>query len=55
MRKRFCDMCGIDITNEEVFELGIYDALLEKDVLEKDMCEKCTKKIKKLIIEQENK
>ena len=49
MKKRFCDFCGADITNDEIYSFGLYDELLEKEVFDKDSCDKCAKKIKKLI------
>jgi len=55
MKKRFCDLCGKDITNDCIFELGIYDEILEKECFQRDLCEKCKNKIKKLIKEQEKK
>ena len=55
MEKRFCDICGKDITNNVIFELGIYDEILEEETFQRDMCKKCTKNIRKLIREQEKK
>ena len=51
MKKRFCDLCGKDITNDVIFVLGIYDEILEKETYQKDLCEKCKNKVKKLIKE----
>lgn len=49
MKRRFCDLCSEEITKELIYELGIYDELLEKDCFQKDLCEKCMCKVKKLI------
>lgn len=51
MKRRFCDFCGKEITNDVVFELGIYDEILEKETYQRDMCEKCKNKVKKLLKE----
>lgn len=45
MKKRFCDFCGMDIINECIFQLGIYDEILEKNSYEKDLCEFCKKSV----------
>ena len=49
MKKRYCDLCGKETTNNTTYELGIYDETLEKDIFEVDMCGNCKEKIKKLI------
>lgn len=54
-KKRFCDICGKDISNDVIFELGIFDADLEEYQLERDMCHKCKNKINKLIEDANNK
>lgn len=49
VEKTFCDKCGKDITNDEIFVIEIYDRILERNRFQIDMCIKCMKKIEKLI------
>jgi len=45
MKKRFCDFCGNDITNDCIFIIEFYDEIAEKTILEKEACEDCNKVI----------
>lgn len=47
--KKFCDFCGLDITNESDFEVEVYDVITEDKIIEKDACENCMEKVKKAI------
>lgn len=45
--KKFCDFCGKDIS--EGYEIEIFDETSEKYILNKDACESCKVKLKKVI------
>lgn len=47
VEKTFCDFCGKDITNDAQYHSDIYNCLTEKSIVEKDLCDKCMKKLKK--------
>ena len=48
MDKKFCDKCGIEITNLLQYELDIYDQKSE-GIINVDLCETCKDKILKLL------
>ena len=52
-KKQVCDYCGEEIDFELSSEVNIYDNAREDYDLEKDICEKCKKKILKFLKNKE--
>jgi len=55
MEKIICDMCGKDITEDNIFDLEIYDSDAEKNIYEKELCKVCANQIIKILKAQEKK
>jgi len=55
MEKIICDMCGKDITEDNIFDLQIYDSDAERKIYEKELCKVCANQIIKILKAQEKK
>lgn len=50
-KKRYCDVCEKDITNDVIFEVMIYDEILEKELTRLDLCEKHKKVVRIFLLD----